>query len=134
MSKRDRRRRGDDTSNIDPATFFGPTQDVRAERKTQQLCKEVERTLSCALAAASDDVVRDLTLIEVSPAPDASRLLVTLSLSRPVPIDEVNERLERMRGSLRQEIASSLQRKRTPELSFAVVPPYVPGDDEELDQ
>ena len=127
-SKRDRRRRGPagHASEAGPDDLFRPSHDARADRKVQQVCKEVERTLSYALGACGDDVVRELVVLFVEPAPDASRLMVTVSPSSPtlaVDVGEVIERLERVRGRLRQEIANALQRKRTPELAFRVVPP-----------
>jgi ribosome-binding factor A len=126
-SRKDRRRPAavaDD--GIDPSLFFEPRNDARAERKIQQLCKEVERTLSYALGGCNDEALRQLVITGVEPAPDASRLLVTLCLTSAIfnlDVDELMERLKRTRGFLRAEIAAALQRKRTPELAFRLVPP-----------
>jgi ribosome-binding factor A len=132
-SKRDRRRRASAGHDQGPGPddLFRPSHDARADRKVQQVCKEVERTLSYALGACGDDVVRDLVVLFVEPAPDGSRLMVTVSPSSPsqtLSASEIGERLDRVRGRLRQEIASALQRKRTPELAFRVVPPSGLGD------
>jgi ribosome-binding factor A len=85
-----------------------------AERKSKQLCREVYRVLTENLTTA--------TVVEVRPAPDTARLAV---LVQPAPGDDpwaVREALERDRGRLRAEIARALQRKRTPDLVFEVVP------------
>lgn len=128
MSAGKHRRRRDasaDVNAIDPSEFFDPHQDARARRKVQQLCKEVERTLGYALPACGDAAVRDLVFVSVEPAPDASRLLVTLAPSSWLALDAgiLNERIQRVRGFLRAQIAAAIQRKRTPELAFQIVPP-----------
>lgn len=127
----------------DPETFFGDVHGGRGDRKVQQLCREVERTLGGALGECSDERVRNLVVVMVEPAPDASRLLVIVApMDRGTSPDEMSEQLasvERAKGFLRQEIARVLQRKRTPELSFqlAPLPPAAlgtsddaPGDEE----
>ena len=118
MRSRSRGRRvakGDDAL-IDQ--FFGDGEDRlpdgRADRKAKQLCREVYRVLAENVTVAE--------IVEVRPAPDTGRLAVAV---RPWPGEEpslVLDTLSRARGSLRAEIAASLQRKRTPELVFEVVP------------
>lgn len=122
-----RRESPPDEHGSDPSVFFGPPEaarDERSERKTRQLCREVERTLTVALSTSRDDVVRDLAVMSVDPAPDGSRLLVTLCPTAALTIDVVVvlARLAELRGFLRQEIAQALQRKRTPELAFVIAP------------
>jgi ribosome-binding factor A len=134
MSAGRHRRRRDasaDVNGIDPSEFFEPHQHARVERKVQQLCKEVERTLGYALPACDDATIRDFIIVSVEPAPDASRLLVTLAPSSALEVDvgALIERLQRVRGFLRAEIASAIQRKRTPELAFQVVPPRAPEEE-----
>lgn len=96
--------------------------DVRAARKTGQICKEVSRTLSCALGASRDALIRELTIVAVEPAPDAARLLVTVCplSTEPTDVQALKDRLHAQTGALRTEVAAALQRKRTPELSFHV--------------
>src|SRR5437763_13348583 len=48
-------------------------------RKLLQLCGQVERTLNGALADSADEVLRDLVVVAVTPAPNSTRLLVTLA-------------------------------------------------------
>jgi len=109
--------------DIDPALFFGTNSEPAIDRKTFQLCKQAARALTIALAAeCGDEVLRDVYVDSVQPAPDASRLLVTvrpLSAAGPDP-DVVLERLLVRRPFLRSCITSAIHRKRTPELSFCV--------------
>jgi ribosome-binding factor A len=127
---RPRRDASADENAIDPSEFF-ETHHARGERKVQQLCKEVERTLAYALPACGDAVVRGLGIVSVAPAPDASRLMVMLapSSSLDVAVGVLLERLQLVRGFLRAEIAAALQRKRTPELAFQIVPPRAPEEE-----
>ena len=99
----------------------------RADQKTLQLCRLVFRALSGGLAGndPDDDVLRDLAVHSVLPAPDASRLLVNLYLSAPpphAPADVIYDRLARAAGRLRSEVAAVIVRKRAPELSFHLLP------------
>jgi len=101
-----------------------------SDRKTQQLCREVQETLTFVLAGECDDPVLERLAIEsVTPAPDASRLLVRL-LVAPDPdegagdaidVAEIEAHLERVRGKLRAEIAAAIHRKKTPQLAFQIV-------------
>jgi ribosome-binding factor A len=125
-----RQRRGRETPSIDIAlpeddavrAFFGPD-DIKRERKLRQLCREAERTLAVALGSCADAALRELTLVAVEPAPDAARLCATVAPGAPgADLADLQARLERVRGSLRAELAQALQRKRTPELTFAVLP------------
>jgi ribosome-binding factor A len=91
------------------------------DRKVGQLCREVERTLAAAFAAADDPLVASLTVAEVAPAPDRAHLLVRVLAADAALADEILERLRRMQGYLRAEIAAAVNRKKTPFLSFLVV-------------
>ncbi len=93
--------------------------------KDQQLCEQVFQILSVAMADLGDEVLRQLAIESVEMGPDASRLSVAVLMppGQVVPWDDVMDRLGRVRGVLRSEIASGIHRKRTPELSFRVVMP-----------
>jgi ribosome-binding factor A len=85
-----------------------------AHRKAKQLCREVYRVLAESVTTAE--------IVEVRPAPDTARLAVAV---RPWPGDDPTRTLDalaREKGKLRAEIAAALQRKRTPDLFFEVVP------------
>jgi len=92
----------------------------RDRQKAAQLCSQVERALSMAMAAIEDDVILDLYILEVTPAPDSGRLRVQVAGAEDP--EEALSRLERWSGTLRGEVASSIHRKKTPQLVFEVVP------------
>lgn len=94
-------------------------------RKTQQLCTQVAEALNYAFAAVcNDDVLRELCVLTVQPAPDESRLLVTVGPTLPGPCEpaEVLARVHRALGKLRSEVAAAIHRKKVPELTFCVIP------------
>ncbi len=109
---------------------FDPRFEVRhenrpvANRKALQLCRQVERTLSSLFAGAcGDDVLADLLVQSVVPAPSSARLLVTVSCATlATPPAEVMEHLHGAVGLLRREVAASIHRRKTPELVFRGIP------------
>ena len=122
------------------ADYFGPVVHARgrhargsargAERSIGPLRREIERTLSYALAAASDPRLRDLVVLGVEPAPDASCFQVTVAAPEPpdpAACAALTASLYSARGELRSEISRSLQRKRTPELRFVIGVPAEPN-------
>ena len=97
----------------------------RRDRKAMQLGRQVAETLDAVFAGDSrDDTLRGLRVVSVVPAPDASRLLVTVA---PLPpLDGFDpaaalERLARASGRLRSEVASAITRKHAPVLSYRLV-------------
>jgi ribosome-binding factor A len=116
-------------ADVRPDDGCDPRYDRRGERpagkrKTLQLCREAERTLSAVLAGeCDDDVLRELIVLSVVPAPNAGRLLITVALpsSSSAPAEEVLQRLLRMAGRLRSEVAAAVSRRKVPELAFRVV-------------
>jgi ribosome-binding factor A len=102
---------------IDPRFLPRGTPGRVTNRKALQLCRQVERALSVALEG---DVLRDLTVQSVLPAPDSSRLLVTFS-HHGAESAEVLAALDDARPKLRGAIAAAIHRKKTPELAFHVV-------------
>jgi ribosome-binding factor A len=91
-------------------------------RKALQLCAQVARTLASVFAECSDDVLRDLTVQSVVPAPNASRLLVTVAPAIS-EADLLAEHLRRARGMLRGEVAAVINRRRMPDLVFRIADP-----------
>jgi ribosome-binding factor A len=120
----------DDAPDALVTSYFGSAPEERgrgsshgSERAVGQLRREIERTLTCSLAAARDPRLRDLMILGVDPAPDASCFQVTVATLEPLTPDAraaLAECLHAARGELRAEIARSLQRKRTPELRFVI--------------
>ena len=126
--------------------YFGPTahsgerrgrgRPRDAERAVGPLRREIERTLTYALLAARDPRLRDLVILGVEPAPDASCFQITVAAPESVAPEAyaaLAASLDAARGELRSDLARSLQRKRTPELRFAIGTPgrsVAPEEDE----
>ncbi len=93
------------------------------ERRLKQLCREVHRVLAQILpGGVADPVLDSLSVEDVVPAPDGSRLAVRVHIGVGADPALVLERLGRLKGYLRSEIAAAVQRKRTPDLAFEVAP------------
>lgn len=103
------------------------------DRKTRQLCGQVAQTLNQVMwGECDDDLLRSLYVSSVEPAPDATRLLVTVQpqlAGETLDLAEVLERLAFFKGRLRSEVAASIHRKKTPDLIFSVV--QTPPEDQE---
>jgi ribosome-binding factor A len=105
-----------------------PSQNRKFQRKASQLCRQVAETLDEVLADCGDEVLRGLRVTNVSPFPDASRLMVAVA-----PVDGLHapavgpavviEHLERASGHLRHEIAAAVTRKRAPLLLYRLSEP-----------
>lgn len=122
---------------VDPRHFFKDHSGRnKRDRKTRQLCQQVGRTLSLVLSGEfSDEVLQSLMVESVVPAPNASQLLVTVSMASGLEdapdSTVVAQRLELVAGRLRSEVARSISRKRAPGLKFRVVaPPTMDGETE----
>ena len=110
---------------FDPRLESGEAPRKVANRKALLLCGEAERTLSAVLAGeCGDDVLRNLIVASVKPAPTSARLLVTVYPATPVQGADaatVLAHLERAKGLLRTEVAAALHRRKAPDLMFRVV-------------
>jgi len=94
-----------------------------SQHKDRQICRQVYDALGWALAEIDDPLLDDLALIAVEPAPDASRVLVTLAATNPdLDIAAAKARLLEVMGELRAEVAAEIHRRRVPELSFQIAP------------
>ena len=118
-------------SAIGPGDGLDPRLERRGQdgrelgRKTLQLCGQVARTLASILPGCSDDVLRDLEVIAVTPA-GSGRLLVTVGRSpsaTAVAGSIILDHLARAHGWLRTEAASAVHRRKAPDLVFRVVEP-----------
>jgi ribosome-binding factor A len=94
--------------------------------KTLRFCKQVEEALSIALAGGcGDEILGELGVESVEPAPDASHLLVTVCfLSKkhiPDPLETL-QRLHKATGWLRLQVGAAIARKKVPELAFRLAP------------
>ena len=100
------------------------------DRKTMQLCSQVRRTVEQVLLGdLDDDVLRNLYVVSVDPAPDDSCLLVTVGpYASGVAIDPVQviAHLGAANGHIRSEVAAAITRRKAPSLLYQVVPPLPP--------
>ena len=106
----------------EPLMHGRPSRNSAANRKALQLAAQVSRTLCQVFAGeCGDEVLRDLRVEEVAPAPDSGHLLVTLSPTDDSPPLEVFlEHLQRASGRLRSEVAAAIHRRKAPELHFRI--------------
>lgn len=95
------------------------------DRKTMQWCKQVRRALDSAFfAECGDPALAGLRIAHVEPAPDAGRLRAWLEYDGPPQqAAAILLRVERAKGLLRSVIAARCNRKRVPELIFALIGP-----------
>jgi hypothetical protein len=97
--------------------------DPRQDRKTLQLCRQVQRALALALAGqCADATLADAYVESVEPLGTPGQLLVRVVVpagARPV---EVMSRLGALTPRLRAAVAADICRKRVPMLSFVVLP------------
>ena len=103
----------------------GPTEP--AGRKAMQLCHQVAVTLSEVLAECGDPLLQGLRVVNVEPAPDASRLSVALACDGAQPVDRVEDHLSKASGHLRGEVAQAITRKRAPVLIYHLAPAELPS-------
>ena len=129
MSRKSRHGREQDPAAVDASLYFGDCERQgegrRADRKERQLCRQVQEAIGEALSALDDVVLSDVWICSVEPAPDASRLAVLVRAPREADPDGVKERLGRVSGYLRTEVAQAISRKRVPTLVFEVLPPEI---------
>ena len=108
----------------DPRVFFRKEGSRDKPRhKARQLCRQVAEVLDSLLSGDSgDELLNDLAVVAVEPAPDAATLLVTVASRGPAPDPAaILGRLDRASGWLRSEVAAAITRKRAPFLAYRVV-------------
>src|SRR5262249_18268981 len=110
-------------SSIDPAfadaladdenrssSDFSPKRDYKA----LQLCRQAQRALSLALPVMADEILADLIVADVTPAPNASHLLVHIIVPTGRSAVDVIQHLDAAAGRLRAAVAHAITRKRAP--------------------
>jgi ribosome-binding factor A len=109
---------------IDPREYFSRSNfNQKQNRKAKQLCRQVAETLGLVLTGdTSDDLLAELSVVSVVPAPDSSRLLVTVVTHAASDREEIERRLAHHGGRLRCEVARAITRKKAPALAFNVIP------------
>ena len=104
--------------------------DPRRDRKTLQLCRQVQRALAMALGGECADVLlADAYVESVEPLGGPGQLFVRVVVpaDTAAPPAAVAERLAALTPRLRAVVASEIYRKRVPALSFVVVPIHPAG-------
>lgn len=123
----DPERSGPDYFGFDdePSAYFSDSRNKKRQTRALQLCKQVQRIVSCCLSGEyGDEILQSLFVESVVPAPDASRLMINVypsPLMRKAGLEEILDRLSVVRPALRHEVARVVTRKRVPELVFNVV-------------
>jgi len=114
-----------DDDCVDPKEYFKPDRkSAKADRKARQLARQAARTLDYVLADCDDELMQSLSIASVRPAPDSSRLLITIIVDTPdgeFDCATVLSRLQNQTGRLRAELGRSINRKRVPSLSYQLV-------------
>lgn len=99
-------------------------------RKTQMLCRQVQRALDLGLQMHDDQRLAFARVQAVTPAPDADRLHVDFAVPPDTPDGEmptIHAALAAAMPFLRGEMASAINRRRLPDLTFDI------GRDEPVD-
>jgi ribosome-binding factor A len=97
----------------------------REDRKTLQLCRQVQCALAMALSGeCGDEILRDLYVESVEPMGSASQLIVRVVIPANLrcSLVEVMSKLDERAVRLRALVAQAICRKRVPNLTFIVVP------------
>ncbi|BBM84875.1 hypothetical protein [Candidatus Uabimicrobium amorphum] len=92
----------------------------RIHRKNKQLCSQVVQAINLAFAEIDGELVSSLYAKQAIPAPNTSRLLVTIVTNGSNSIEAVQRELARFSGRLRYEISTVIHRKKVPSLAFAI--------------
>ena len=98
--------------------------DRNDDRKTMQLCAQVRRALHGIIPLPGSSFFEGLIVEAVEPDPNATRLRIVISvpISCAHSIPSLNQRLTDMVGFMRSEVATQINRKRVPMLTFEFIP------------
>jgi ribosome-binding factor A len=113
---------------VETKEFFKTNPLTRKENhKAKQICRQAAEALDLTLAGEiGDDVLTDLRVVSVVPAPDSSRLLVTVYADMPpdeFDAAQIEARLTTCKGRLRAVVAAAITRRKAPDLAFNVIGP-----------
>ncbi len=121
MGKRESREHYAAHDDADLDLFFGESRRKQSKRKDFQLCGQVQRAIATALYADFDDeLLNGLWVVRVEPAPTVAHLLVWVAGPPGSSVEHILTKLHAVSRRLRHEVAATIERKHTPELSFAV--------------
>jgi ribosome-binding factor A len=100
-------------------------QQQRDEHSPFQYCKAAHRAIEAGLSSDCGDVrLKSLSVHCVEPLPGGTKLLVIIAapLTDQAAMRELEQALQKASGLLRSVLAAEIRRKRTPHLTFRVVP------------
>ena len=100
----------------------------RKGRSDGRLCAQVSEALGFALAESDEDALASAWIEDVVPAPNVARLRVIVRAAKGIDADALLARLEALAPSFRYEIANAINRKKTPQLCFVVLPADSPSE------
>lgn len=111
--------------DLEPDDFFASSREKSHDRKTRQLCAQVQRALTLLVEGESDDEgLQGLYVESVEPYPNAARLLVVLrqwDQGRALDLKTILARLAGVKGYWRAEVGHAVNRKKAPDLFFQVL-------------
>ncbi len=115
---------------VDPRKLRQPGRSRRKRNhKARQVCRRAAKTLDLVLSGATgNDLLRGLRVIEVRPAPNASRLLVTVQAdcrAEDFDRDAAQRSLRSWAGRLRTQVAADVSRRKAPVLKLILLGPAV---------
>jgi len=90
--------------------------------KQRQLCSQVEQALDLAFGASEDPLLQGCWVVDVRPAPTQVRLRVRVRSDDDIDEELLEARLLRATAWLREEVATFISRKKTPNLVIELVP------------
>lgn len=111
-----------DTRVFADASASGTSQ---PDRKSAQLCAQIRRVLDFAVPEALAETEFDATVLEVTPAPNTSHLVVLLQSTYSMNDDarlQLQQEIVRKTGQIRATVAQSIHRRKTPSFTFLISP------------
>lgn len=103
-------------------TAFSPS---KVDRKAAQLCAQVRRALEFIIPNVLQSSDWDAMVLDVQPAPNTGHLLVLLQAVEKLDeagCHQLESAIFQKSGLIRTAVAGAIQRRKTPTLTFRVVP------------
>lgn len=120
------------SSSLQPDDGLDPRYDAkeassgpRIDRKGAQLCAQVRRTLEFVVPEVLASTSWGVLVLDVQPSPNTSHLLVLLQSTVPLSDEDrlaLEQEVARYSGPIRTAVAQAINRRKTPSLTFRVIP------------
>ena len=111
--------------DFEPECDYAASREKAYDRKTDQLCAQVQQALGFLLETEStDESLQGFYVAAVTPYPNASRLLIELQQwdrNRSLDLKTVLAHLAEAKTYWRLEVGRATNRKKTPDLMFQVL-------------